>query len=102
MAPGSTRACLPAETAAIAASTTSNAVALSGGGETVVITNRSAAVAPTRLGADAMAGASASDMLVLPNSRSMPSVNPVVAFGATLLANSTGAVFLMRGDGSAV
>jgi hypothetical protein len=39
-------------------------------------------------------------MPVLPNSRVMLGVNPIIAYAAVVLASGTGSVLLTRGDGS--
>lgn len=102
MALGSASAFRPTGTVSITAGTTSNSVILSGGGETIVVTNTSAALAFVRFGADPSVTASSADMPVLPNARVVLSVNSFVTYGAVLLGSGTGVVMLTRGDGAFV
>lgn len=102
MALGSVSAFLPAGTASIAATTTASAIALVGGGETVVVTNASASVAFVRFGTDPSVTASSVDMPVLANSRVVLTVNPIVSYAAIVLTSGTGSVFVTRGNGSSL
>jgi hypothetical protein len=102
MALGSSSAFRPTGTAAVSATSSSSAVALVGGGETVVVTNTALSLAYVRFGADSSVIASSADMPVQPNSRATLAVNPFVTYAAALLATGSGAVLFTRGDGSFV
>jgi hypothetical protein len=100
MAIGSISPFRPTGTVNIAATTTSQTIALTGGGETVVAINATAALAYVRFGSDASVTASTVDMPLLPNSRAVLSVNSLIGFAAAVLANGTGTILFTRGDGS--
>jgi hypothetical protein len=102
MALGSASAFLPTGTVSITAGTTTGTALLTGGGDTVVVTNASASLAFVRFGVDASVAASNTDMPVLPNTRVVLAVNPLVAYGAAVLASGTGLVLMTRGTGSFV
>ena len=102
MALGSTSAFRPTGTVSISGGTTSANAALTGGGETVVVTNTSASLAFVRFGADSSVSATSADMPVLPNSRAVLAVNPLIAYAAVVLTAGSGTVYLTRGDGSVV
>lgn len=102
MAIGSITPFRPTGTASLAAGTSSAAVALAGGGDSVVVTNTSPSLAFVRFGADPSVSASVADMPVLPNSHAMLSVNGLVSHGAAILAAGSGTVLFTRGDGSFV
>ena len=92
----------PTGTVSLNASTSSSAVALAGGGESVVVTNISTSLAYVRFGAGPTTSATNADMPVLANSRVMLSANSLVKYAAALLASGSGAVLFTRGDGSFV
>lgn len=100
MAIGSTQPFRPAGTASLSAGTSSASVALAGGGETVVVTNTTTALAYVRFGADASVAATAADMPVLPGARVMLAANPLITYAAAALASGNGSVLFTRGDGS--
>ena len=102
MALGSVSPFLPSGTVSVTATTTASAVALAGGGDTVIVTNASSSVAFVRFGTDNTATASSADMPVLGNARVTLSVNPAASYGAVVLTSGTGQVFLTRGSGSFV
>lgn len=102
MALGSASAFRPTGTVPIAASTTSSACALSGGGEAIVITNPTSSLAFVRFGVDPSVTASNTDVPILPNAKLMIAVNPAVTYGAAILGSGAGTIFLTRGDGSYV
>jgi hypothetical protein len=90
----------PTGTVNLASGTTSVSVALSGGGDSVVVTNTAAAIAYVRFGADPSVTASTADMPVLPNSHVMLAVNSLISYAAVILTAGSGAVLFTRGDGS--
>ena len=102
MAIGSITPFRPTGTASINASTSPSAVALTGGGDTVVVTNATTSLAYVRFGADPSISATSVDMPVLPNSRVMLTVNSLVTHAAVVLVSGTGTVLFTRGDGSFV
>ena len=102
MAIGSITPFRPTGTVSLGAGTSSAAVALAGGGDSVVVTNTSASLAYVRFGADPSVTASSADMPVMANSRVMLSVNSLVTYAAAVLASGSGGVLFTRGDGSFV
>lgn len=102
MAIGSITPFRPTGTVSLNASTSSAAVRLAGGGETVVVTNTSAVLAYVRFGADPSVSASAADMPVMANAKVMLSVNSLVSHGAAILTSGSGSILFTRGDGSYV
>jgi hypothetical protein len=102
MALGSSSAFRPTGTVSMIAATTTSVVALSGGGEVVLVTNATSSLAFVRFGADPSVAASSSDMPVQSGTRAMLAVNPFVTHAAVLLTAGTGTVLLTRGDGSFV
>ena len=75
-------------------------MALAGGGEFVVITNTTAALAFVRFGADPSVSASSADMPILAGSRAMLAANPLITYVAAVLASGSGAILFTRGDGA--
>ncbi len=100
MAIGSIMPFRPTGTVSLAASTSSANAALTGGGDSVVVTNTTASLAYIRFGADATVAATAADMPVLANARVMLGVNSLIAYAAAVLVSGSGTVLLTRGDGS--
>ena len=100
MATGSIMPFAPTGTVSLAAGATSANVALAGGGDSVVVTNTSAALAYVRFGSDSSVMASVADMPVLANSRVMLSANSLITYAAAILSSGSGAVFFSRGSGS--
>lgn len=92
----------PTGTATLNAGVESASVALAGGGDSVVVTNTSAALAFVRFGADPSVCASAADMPVMANARVMLAVNSLVTHAAALVAAGSGTILFTRGDGSYV
>jgi hypothetical protein len=87
-------------TVSLSAGVTSVAVQLSGGGDSVVVTNPSSSLAYVRFGADPSVSASALDMPVMANSRMILSVNSLVSHASAVLASGSGTILFTRGDGS--
>ena len=100
MAIGSIAPFRPTGTVSLSAGTTSAAVQLLGGGDTVVVTNTSPSLAYVRFGADQSVSASAIDMPVTANSRVMLAINTLVTYAAGVLLSGSGVVLFTRGDGS--
>ena len=102
MATGSIKPFVPSRTMTLAGTTTSSNVALGVGGDTVVVTNTAASIAFVRFGSDSTVSASTADMPVLPNSRAILALNPLILYGAGVLVSGTGNILFTRGDGSIV
>jgi len=102
MAIGSTQPFRPTGTAALAASITPAGIALVGGGETVLVTNATTALAFIRFGSDASVMASSADMPMLPGTRFLLGINGLIGYASALLDAGTGTVYFSRGDGSVV
>lgn len=102
MATGSIKPFVPSRTATLMGTTTSSNVALGAGGDTVVVTNVASSVAFVRFGSDATVSASTTDMPVLPNSRVLLALNPLISYAAAVLISGTGNILFTRGDGSIV
>jgi hypothetical protein len=100
MTTGSTTPFRPTGTVALAAGAVSASVLLAGGGDTVVVTNTTSALAYVRFGADPGVSASNADMPVLPNARVILSINLLILYAAAALASGSGTVLFTRGDGS--
>jgi hypothetical protein len=107
MATGSATPFRPTGTVSIIAGTTSTNVLLTGGGDSVVVTNATVSLAYVRFGADSsvtavnpLLSAAVTDMPVLPNSHVMLGVNSLITYAAAVLASGSGTVLLTRGDGS--
>jgi hypothetical protein len=99
---GSANPFQPAATAAVASSTVSANVQLSGGGDSVLITNPNSSLLYVRFGSDPSVQASTGDMPILPNSRILLRCGPLVSYFATILGSGSGTVMFTRGDGSSI
>lgn len=102
MATGSIKPFVASSTASVSGTTTSSTVALPTGGDSVVVTNTATSVAYVRFGSNAAVTATAADMPVLPNSRVLLALNPLISYAAAVLTTGTGSVLFTRGDGSIV
>ncbi len=92
----------PTGTVTVSAGTISTNMALSGGGDTVVVTNPTAALAYVRFGSDPTIAASSADMPILPSSKLILSVNSLITYAAAILQSGSGNIMFSRGDGSLV
>jgi hypothetical protein len=92
----------PTGTVSVSASALSASVRLSGGGDTVVVTNTTSSLAYIRFGSDPSVAASTSDMPILGSSRLILSVNSLISYAAAVSPSGTGSVLFSRGDGSLV
>ena len=90
----------PTDTVSVTAGSTSANVQLSGGGDSVVVTNTTNALAYVKFGSDPTTTASAADMPILPVSRLILSVNALINYAAVIIPSGTGNVMFSRGDGS--
>ena len=100
MAIGSTSGFRPTGTAILNAGTLSGSVPLTGGGESIVVTNPTPYLGFVRFGADPTVSATSNDMPVLPTSRVLLAVNGLISNAAGVLVNGSGSVYFTRGDGS--
>ncbi len=92
----------PTGSVSLSAGVTSANALLIGGGDSVVVTNTSAALVFIKFGADATVVASVSDMPVLPSSCVILSINSLIKSAAAISVSGTGSVIFTRGDGSAI
>jgi hypothetical protein len=102
MPPGSVSPFRPTGTASLSGGSTAANVALSGGGDTVVVTNTGSALAYVRFGSDATVTASTADMPVLPSNRVILSVNSLISFASAIVPAGSGTILFSRGDGSVI
>jgi hypothetical protein len=73
---------------------------LTGGGDSVVVTNSSAVLVYVRFGSDTTVTATTADMPVLAGSRVILSVNSLIRYAAAITPSGSGTVLFSRGDGS--
>ncbi len=92
----------PTGTVSVSAGNSSANVALTGGGDSVVVTNASTSLVFVRFGSDSTVTASTADMPVLANSRVLLSVNSLIAYASAVAPSGSGLVMFSRGDGSVV
>ena len=102
MANGSLTAFQPTGTATLTAGTSSTSAVLVGGGDSVVVTNTSAALAYVRFGADHTVAATSADMPVLAGTRVILGINGLISNAAAVLASGSGNVLFTRGNGAFV
>jgi len=99
MSTGSTQPFRPAGTVAAASSTTAQIVALTGGGNAVLIYNAANATAFFRLGGTSGLTVTTSDTPVPPGARMLVGGGPFVSHAAVVLSSGTGTVYFTLGDG---
>lgn len=75
-------------------------VALSGGGDSVVVTNTTSALAYVRFGSDPTVSATATDMPIQGASRMILAVNSLISYAAAVSPSGSGDLLFSRGDGS--
>lgn len=92
----------PTGTVGMTATTTAANVALTGGGDTVVVTNASAALGFVRFGSDATVSAMSGDLPILAGSRCILAVNSLITHASVILQSGSGPVMFSRGDGSII
>ncbi len=92
----------PTGTVSVSVGSASTNAPLSGGGDSVVVTNTTSSLAYIRFGSDPTVAASASDMPILANSRLILSVNSLITYVAAISPSGSGLVLFSRGDGSFV
>jgi hypothetical protein len=92
----------PTGTVSVSVGAVSANVGLSGGGDSVVVTNTTTSLAYIRFGSDPTVTASTSDMPILAGSRSILSINSLISYAAAISPSGSGNVLFSRGDGSFV
>ena len=75
---------------------------LTGGGDSIVVTNTTGAVGYIRFGSDATVTATTMDMPILANDRLILSVNSLITYAAAIATSGSGNIFFSRGDGSII
>ena len=92
----------PTGTVSLPTSNVSANAPLTGGGDSVVVTNPSNILTYIRFGADPTVVASTNDMPVLPGSKVILTVNSLTTYAAALAPSGSGSVLFSRGDGSVI
>ncbi len=92
----------PTGTVSVPVGNVSAAIALSGGGDSVVVTNTTSALAFIRFGSDPSVTASGGDMPILAGSCLILSVNSLISYAAAICPSGSGSIFFSRGDGSLI
>ena len=90
----------PTGTISISVGSVSANAPLSGGGDTIVVTNTTTALAYVRFGSDSAVTASTADMPILAGNRLILSVNSLISYAAAISPSGSGSVLFSRGDGS--
>ena len=92
----------PTGTVSVSAGNVSSNTPLSGGGDSVVITNATTALAYVRFGSDTTVTASTTDMPVLAGNRVILSINSLISYAAAISPSGSGSILFSRGDGSII
>ena len=92
----------PTGTVSVAVGSVSVNAPLSGGGDSVVVTNTTTGLAYVRFGSDSTVTASAADMPILGGTRLILSVNSLISYAAAISPLGSGNILFSRGDGSIV
>jgi len=90
----------PTGTISVSVGSVSANAPLSGGGDSVVVTNITSALAYVRFGSDPTVLASTADMPILAGSRLMLSINSLISYAAAISPSGSGIILFSRGDGS--
>jgi hypothetical protein len=90
----------PTGTISISVGAVSANAPLSGGGDSVVVTNTTNALSFIRFGSDPSLMASTADMPILASSRLILSVNSLISYVAAISPSGSGTILFSRGDGS--
>lgn len=90
----------PTGTISVSVGSVSANAPLSGGGDSVVVTNTTSALAYVRFGSDVTVTASTADMPILAGSRVILSINSLIVYAAAISPSGSGAILFSRGDGS--
>lgn len=92
----------PTGTVSVSVGSASTNARLAGGGDSVVVTNTTSALAYIKFGSDPTVTASTIDMPILPTSRMILSVNSLISYAAGISPSGSGIILFSRGDGSFV
>jgi hypothetical protein len=92
----------PTGTISVSVGSVSSNAPLSGGGDSIVVTNTTNALAFVRFGSDSTVAASTADMPVLAGSRLILSINSLISYAAAISPTGSGSVLFSRGDGSLI
>ncbi len=92
----------PTGTVSVSVSALSANVPLSGGGDSIVVTNTTTSLAYIRFGSDPTVAASISDMPILGGDRLILSINSLISYAAAISPSGSGSILFSRGDGSIV
>jgi len=92
----------PTGTISVSVGSVSANASLSGGGDSVVVTNTTSALAFVRFGSDHTVTASTADMPILAGSKLILSVNSLISYAAAVSPSGSGSILFSRGDGSIV
>src|ERR1700748_2493251 len=92
----------PTGTVSITVGNVSSNAPLSGGGDSVVVTNATTSLGYVRFGSDMTVTASSADMPVLGGSRVILSINSLISYAATISPFGSGSILFSRGDGSII
>jgi hypothetical protein len=90
----------PTGTVSVLSGSASANAPLLGGGDSVVVTNTTSALAYIRFGSDPTVTASTADMPILAGSRLILSVNSLISYAAAISPAGSGTILFSRGDGS--
>jgi hypothetical protein len=92
----------PTGTVGLSVGSTSTNTPLSGGGDTIVVTNTTNSLAYIKFGSDPTVAASTDDMPILSNDRLILSINSLISYVAAISTLGSGMILFSRGDGSIV
>jgi hypothetical protein len=92
----------PTGTVSVSVGNVSSNTPLSGGGDSVVVTNATTALGYVRFGSDMTVTASVVDMPVLAGSRIILSINSLISYAAAISPSGSGSILFSRGDGSII
>jgi hypothetical protein len=92
----------PTGTMSVSVGSVSASAPMSGGGDSVVVTNTTGALAYIKFGSDPTVTASTVDMPVLAGSRMILSINSLISYAAAISPSGSGSILFSRGDGSFV
>jgi hypothetical protein len=90
----------PTGTISVSVGSVSANAPLSGGGDSVVVTNTTGALGYVRFGSDPTVTASTADMPVLAGGRLILSINSLISYVAAISPSGSGSILFSRGDGS--
>ena len=92
----------PTGTVSVSVSNVSSNTPLSGGGDSIVVTNATTSLGFVRFGSDMTVTASTTDMPVLAGSRVILSINSLISYAAAISPSGSGSILFSRGDGSTI